>query len=106
MNCPDGFSPHKVAAEQILERALQAPDKEAGDKSPKGPVTCRRQKSFNKCRHPSMTSEYIDELTIIGYNEVPDVSSLFELNGQFYIHRNCALWSQGVTKAGRFRINN
>ncbi|XP_050507765.1 histone-lysine N-methyltransferase 2C-like isoform X1 [Diabrotica virgifera virgifera] len=99
LNCPEGFLPHKVAAEQILEKALQAPDKDRGDKSPKGPVTCRRQKGFNKCRHPSMNSEYVDELTIIGYNEVCDVTSLFEPNGQFYVHRNCALWSNGVTRA-------
>ncbi|CAG9863833.1 unnamed protein product [Phyllotreta striolata] len=106
LNCPEGFSPEKVISEQILERALQAPDKECGDKSPKGPVTCRRQKSFNKCRHPSITSEYVDELTIIGYNEVPDVSSLFEPNGQFYVHRNCALWSNGVTKAENSALLN
>lgn len=76
------------------------PDRESGDKSPRGPVTCRRQKSFNKCRHPSMTSEYVDELTIIGYTEEPDVQSFFEATGHFYVHSSCALWSQGVTVTG------
>ncbi|XP_056641929.1 histone-lysine N-methyltransferase 2C-like isoform X3 [Diorhabda sublineata] len=106
LNCPEGFSPQKVAAEQILERALQQPGKDIGDKSPKGPVTCRRQKSFNKCRHPSMNSEYIDELTIIGYNEVCELNSLFEPNGQFYVHRNCALWSNGVKRADNLALVN
>lgn len=77
-----------------------------GDRSPRGPVTCRRQKGLNKCRHPSATSEYIDELTIIGYVEVPDISTLFEPNGQFYVHRSCALWSSGVTKADNSALQN
>lgn len=101
LNCPEGFSPQKMASEQVTVSPMQAPERESGDKSPRGPVTCRRQKSFNKCRHPSMTSEYVDELTIIGYNEVPDVSVLFEPSGQFYVHRNCALWSHGVSRAGK-----
>lgn len=100
LNCPDGFSPQREAAEQALSRSLQTPECNLGDKSPKGPVTCRRQKSFNKCRHPSMTSEYIDELTIIGYNEIPEVTTIFETTGQFYVHRSCALWSHGVTRTG------
>ncbi|KAG5897190.1 hypothetical protein JTB14_022545 [Gonioctena quinquepunctata] len=106
LNCPEGFSPQKEAAEQIIARSLQAPEREAGDKSPRGPVTCRRQKSFNKCRHPSVTNEHIDELTIIGYNEAPDVSVLFEPNGQFYVHRSCSLWSYGVTRAENSALLN
>lgn len=47
-----------------------------------------------------MTSEYIDELTIIGYNEIPEVTTIFENTGQFYVHRSCALWSNGVTRTG------
>lgn len=101
LNCPDGFSPQREAAEQALSRSLQTPECNSGDKSPKGPVTCRRQKSFNKCRHPSMTSEYVDELTIIGYTEIPEVATIFETTGQFYVHRSCALWSYGVTRTGR-----
>lgn len=100
MNCPDGFSPKKEAAEQALSRSLKSPESSAGDKSPKGPVTCRRQKSFNKCRHPSMNSEYIDEFTIIGYNDMPDITTLFESTGQYYVHRSCALWSKGVVRTG------
>ncbi|CAH1176242.1 unnamed protein product [Phaedon cochleariae] len=105
LNCPEDFAPLKVAAEQTLRKALQMADRDSGDKSPRGPVTCRRQKSFNKCRHPT-NSEYVDELTIIGYNEVPDVSLIFDPNGQFYVHRSCALWSCGVTRADNSALLN
>ncbi|XP_023312429.1 histone-lysine N-methyltransferase 2C isoform X6 [Anoplophora glabripennis] len=106
LNCPENFSPQKMASEQVTVSPMQAPERDSGDKSPRGPVTCRRQKSFNKCRHPSMTSEYVDELTIIGYNEIPDVSVIFEPGGQFYAHRNCALWSHGVTRAENTALLN
>lgn len=99
--CPDGFIPQRVASEPPeASNIIQTFEREAGDKSPRGPVTCRRQKSFNKCRHPSLTSEYVDELTIIGYTEEPDLSTLFDSSGYFYMHRSCALWSNGVTKNG------
>lgn len=100
LTCPEGFTPQRVITEQPepSNSLEQLPEREVGDKSPRGPVTCRRQKSFNKCRHPSMTSEYVDELTIIGYVEEPDVQSLFEAAGFFYVHRSCALWSYGVIK--------
>lgn len=103
LNCPDGFIPQRIVVSEQNQNSgdiVAQPERELGDKSPRGPVTCRRQKSFNKCRHPSMTSEYVDELTIIGYNEEPDVAVLFESNGQFYVHRSCALWSDGVVKNG------
>lgn len=67
LTCPEGFTPQRIVIEQPeVINVEQIPDSVSGDKSPRGPVTCRRQKSFNKCRHPSMTSEYVDELTIIG----------------------------------------
>lgn len=99
--CPEGFIPQRVLSERA-ETPVSSTilEKDAGDKSPRGPVTCRRQKSFNKCRHPSMTSEYVDELTIIGYVEQP-VQTLFEQSGHFYVHRNCALWSNGVIRNGK-----
>lgn len=94
--CPEGFTPQRIVSDipELPPQSGYTPERETGDKSPRGPVTCRRQKSFNKCRHPSMTSEYVDELTIIGYVEEPDVQSLFEPTGHFYVHSNCALWSQ------------
>lgn len=101
--CPEGFIPQRIITEPIetLQQSDQTPERDAGDKSPRGPVTCRRQKSFNKCRHPSMTSEYVDELTMIGYVEEPEVQTLFEPTGHFYVHRNCAAWSQGVSRTGK-----
>lgn len=104
LSCPEGFTPQRIVSDipevpAILQSGY-TPERESGDKSPRGPVTCRRQKSFNKCRHPSMTSEYVDELTIIGYVEEPVVLSLFEPTGYFYVHSSCALWSQGVHVTG------
>jgi hypothetical protein len=100
--CPEGFIPQRVVSDpaENMSNSMPTPEREAGDKSPRGPVTCRRQKSFNKCRHPSLTSEYVDELTIIGYTEEPHVSTLFDSSGYFYAHRSCAAWSHGVTKNG------
>lgn len=99
LNCPEGFIPKRIKSE-INENP--EPEKDTGEKSPRsGPVavTCRRQKSFNKCRNPSMTNEYIDELTIIGYVDEPHVASVFE-SDIFYIHQSCAMWSSGVVKNG------
>ncbi|XP_044258429.1 histone-lysine N-methyltransferase 2C-like isoform X2 [Tribolium madens] len=106
--CPEGFTPQRVAQDQGDSGSsnLPTPERETGDKSPRGPVTCRRQKSFNKCRHPSLTSEYVDELTIIGYTEEPHVSTLFDSSGYFYTHRSCALWSHGVTKNENSALEN
>lgn len=53
-----------------------------------------------------MTNEYVDELSVIGYTEVPEVQGLFEQSGQFYVHRNCALWSSGVVKNGKCQMCN
>lgn len=103
LTCPEGFIPQRMVSHPILAHTSveQLPEREAGDKSPRGPVTCRRQKSFNKCRHPSLTSEYVDELTIIGYVEEPDLQSIFDPSGHFYVHRNCATWSNGVLRCGK-----
>ena len=102
--CPDGFIPQRTTPDtpENLSNTIPTPERDSGDKSPRGPVTCRRQKSFNKCRHPSLTSEYVDELTIIGYTEEPHVSTLFDSTGYFYTHRSCALWSNGVVRNGIF----
>ncbi|KAF5285410.1 hypothetical protein FQA39_LY16664 [Lamprigera yunnana] len=98
LSCPEGFIPQRVVSHPLLLQSGsgQTTDREIGDKSPRGPVTCRRQKSFNKCRHPSLTNDYVDELSIIGYLEEPDVHNIFGSVGYFFIHRNCAAWSTGV----------
>ncbi len=57
----------------------------------------RRQKGLNKCKNPIITTEYVDELERIGYQEAIDFSMLIE-NGFYYVHRACALWSFGVTR--------
>lgn len=101
MSCPEGFIPKRV---QLEVNETPEPERDNGDKSPRGgpvAVTCRRQKSYNKCRNPSLTNEYVDELTIIGYTEEPDVGTLFENDNTFYIHQSCAMWSSGVIKNGK-----
>ena len=111
LSCPDGFIPQRIVPEitDLMHVSEQNLDRGAlevggGDKSPRGgPVTCRRQKSFSKCRNPSLASEYIDELTIIGYVDEPDVRSFFEPGtGYFYVHKNCTMWSTGITRTGTY----
>ena len=40
--------------------------------------------------------EPFDELENVGFAEEPDLSLLFESTQVFYVHENCALWSDGV----------
>ena len=51
-------------------------------------------------KHRKFTSgdnyEPFDELENIGFTEEPDPSLLFETNGYFFVHENCAAWSEGV----------
>lgn len=112
LSCPEGFIPTRKLPSDNADRLMSPAhenftepererERENGEKSPRGgPVTCRRQKSFNKCRNPSMTNEYVDELTIIGHVEQPDISNVFETDGVFYVHQSCAIWSSGVVKTG------
>lgn len=102
LTCPEGFTPRRVqplgeATPEVTETI------DNGDKSPRGgpvAVTCRRQKSFNKSRNQSASNEYVDELTIIGYTDEPDLNEVFENGNIFYIHQSCAMWSSGVIKNG------
>ncbi|XP_050308382.1 histone-lysine N-methyltransferase 2C-like isoform X2 [Anthonomus grandis grandis] len=105
LNCPEGFTPQRAPSE-FGSSSNQQHERDAGDKSPRGPVTCRRNKNFNRSRSFFSNNEHIDELTIIGYTEEPSVNILYEPNGQFYIHRNCALWSNGVTRAENQALEN
>lgn len=57
----------------------------------------RRQKGLNKCKNPVNTTEYVDELEKIGYQEVMEFNMLTE-NGFYYVHRACAMWSFGVER--------
>ncbi|XP_011303059.1 histone-lysine N-methyltransferase 2C isoform X3 [Fopius arisanus] len=95
---PVGFVPEKNANREETADLLMDMSS-TGDKSPRGvgpgAVTCRRQKSLAKCRNPSLTNytEPVEELTIVGYSEEPDVGLLFEANGIYYVHKSCAIWS-------------
>lgn len=45
LNCPEGFVPQRHISE-TPPPSVTTPERESGDKSPRGPVTCRRQKKF------------------------------------------------------------
>ena len=50
---------------------------------------------FYFCRNPSLTNftEPVEELTIVGYSEEPELNSLFEPTGHYYVHQSCAIWT-------------
>lgn len=52
-----------------------------------------------------MTSEYIDELEKVGYNEAIEFFN-FNDNGYFYVHRSCITWSIGVTRDASGTLTN
>lgn len=122
--CPEGFTPEKSTnRDEITDHLI---DISTGDKSPRaagpGAVTCRRQKSLAKCRYlgtinfhiynyfnvnynqiiiyrnTSLTnfSEPVEELTIVGYSEEPEIGTLFESTGHYYVHQSCAVWSSNT----------
>lgn len=67
------------------------------------PLSCKSPLSLNaRKKGRKLTSgdnyEPIDELENVGFNEEPDVGLLFETNGFFYVHENCAAWSDGVAR--------
>ncbi|ERL89633.1 hypothetical protein D910_06998 [Dendroctonus ponderosae] len=105
LSCPEGFTPQRLPSAPSTPTP-QAPDRDSEDKSPRGPVTCRRNKNFSRSRSFLPNNEHVDELSIIGHVEEPNVNALYEGNGHFYVHRNCALWSSGVTRAENQALEN
>lgn len=51
-------------------------------------------------RNTSLTnfSEPLDELTIVGYLEEPELVALFETTGHYYVHQSCVMWSSNSQK--------
>lgn len=49
-------------------------------------------------RNPSLTNfaEPVEELTIVGYADEPEVDMLFETGRVFYVHQQCAIWSSHI----------
>ena len=76
----------------------------SSDPDPDDPSGAKGSPSFSLARKKGrkFTSgdsyEPFDELENVGFSEEPDLSLLFETNGYFYVHGNCALWSDGVKK--------
>ena len=82
------------------------PDKLASpDHTTKDIQTAKRFKSHHlfkdKGKSPRKTigdplPEPIDEISLVGHAETPNLESLFNSSGQSFVHYNCALWSSGV----------
>lgn len=49
-------------------------------------------------RNTSLTNftEPVEELTIVGYSEEPEIGTLFESTGHYYVHQSCAVWSSNT----------
>lgn len=80
LSCPEGYTPRK-ANPSPGQSPLAAQC--GGDKSPRGTqaplqVSHRRQKS----REGKGGGEVLDELSVIGYVEEPDVNLIFEPTGK------------------------
>lgn len=69
----------------------------ASDKSPRQvnqqQLSNRRLKGLSKCKNPSLSVEYVDELEKIGYTEPPDPMTLIDQSQYYYAHRSCVAWT-------------
>ena len=81
LSCPEGFTPRKTNPSPG-----QSPSsaQSGGDKSPRGSqaphqISHRRQKS----REGKSNGEVLDELSVVGYIDEPDVNIIFEPSGKF-----------------------
>lgn len=79
LSCPEGFTPCKPNPSPGLSPpSIQS----TGDKSPRGQqphqVSHRRQKS----REGKSGGEILDELSVVGYVEEPDINLIFESLGE------------------------
>ncbi|RZF48821.1 hypothetical protein LSTR_LSTR003201, partial [Laodelphax striatellus] len=114
LSCPEGFRPQRSDPQLALPPEPPPPDEPAPapDKPPAAAasattaVTYRRQKSLAKCRLQVNGQEHLDELTVVGYAEEPDLSLIFEREGYFYVHESCAVWSCGVSRPTDLDLQN
>lgn len=55
--------------------------------------------NFRQQQFSTSSFEPVDELSVIGHLDIPDLSMIFEQNesnGYVYVHQFCATWTQGV----------
>jgi hypothetical protein len=55
--------------------------------------------NFRQQQFSTSSFEPVDELSVIGHLDVPDLNLLFEQfesNGYVYVHQFCATWTQGI----------
>ena len=86
------FAARRKAAQSEQDRAESPNDR---GKSPNSLFARRKIRKFISGEQ----GDPVDELDLIGFQEEVDVSLVFESNGLFYAHFNCALWSGGVLKS-------
>ncbi|XP_050538533.1 histone-lysine N-methyltransferase 2D-like isoform X4 [Daktulosphaira vitifoliae] len=88
----------QLVTKQLTPMPLQSPTAEMAPT-----VHYRRQKSAAKIKQQQFSTssfEPVDELSVVGHLDVPDINSLFEqsesVGGYMYVHQFCATWTQGV----------
>ena len=78
LSCPEGFTPRKPNPSPGLSpSSVQS----TGDKSPRGQVPHQISHRRQKSREGKSGSEILDELSVIGYVDEPDVNLIFESLG-------------------------
>ena len=87
------FAEKRKSAASEAERA----DSPGGERG-KSPTSVSARRKMRKLTSGEQ-GEPVDELELIGFQEEVDVNLIFETNGVFYAHFNCALWSGGVSKS-------
>lgn len=103
LSCPDGFPTRQLTSTPT------------GDKYPRGlPPTAPSQR--RQRREGKTVNELLDELSLVGYVDEPDYSTIVEpsgnsdlisccfyytdqiVSGTFYVHFGCVGWSTGVSR--------
>lgn len=96
-----GFNPFRKSPK--ARRGSSETEREIPMEKNVKPSTWRRQKGRSRERSKSprrsdddSNSQPVDELSVVGFAEEPDISMLFEHTGHTYAHHCCAAWSDGV----------
>lgn len=81
LSCPDGFTPRKPNPSPG-----QSPSSaQGGDKSPRGQTPHQISHRRHKSKEGKSTCEILDELSVVGYIDEPDVNLVFEPSGNKFL---------------------
>jgi histone-lysine N-methyltransferase MLL3 len=81
----------------IEKRSKTSSDATESDLSKESPASLNARRKGRKLTSGD-SYEPFDELENVGFSEEPDIILLFETSGHFYVHENCATWSEGIKK--------